>query len=85
MTPERREWRRSGVFIVNFEQIYTVFWCFHFDPVGMDKYLFKVNNKNTRTTFMNNLVSLLRLFKYLLNWLFRSSDIIETGACHHPT
>ena len=28
-TRERRQWRRSGVFIVNFEQILTLFWCFN--------------------------------------------------------
>ena len=34
-TPKRRQWRRSGVFIVNFEQITPLlhftplFWCFH--------------------------------------------------------
>ena len=28
-TPGGRQWRRSGVFSVNFEQIYTLFWCCH--------------------------------------------------------
>ena len=27
--PERYFCRRSGVFIVNFEQSHTLFWCFH--------------------------------------------------------
>ena len=28
-TPERRQWRHSGDFIVNFELCPTFFWCFH--------------------------------------------------------
>ena len=28
ITTERRDWRRSGVFIANFEHIHTFFWCF---------------------------------------------------------
>ena len=28
-TPERRHWGRSGVFIVNFEHIHTLFNCFY--------------------------------------------------------
>ena len=28
MTPEQRQWRRSGVFIVNFEQISQLFLVF---------------------------------------------------------
>ena len=28
-TPEWCHWRRSGIFIVNFEQILHIFWCFH--------------------------------------------------------
>ena len=27
-TPERRHWRHSGVFIVNFQHISASFWCF---------------------------------------------------------
>ena len=25
-------WRRSGVLVIIFEQIYTLFWCFHCYP-----------------------------------------------------
>ena len=28
-TPERRQWRKTGVVIVNFEQISELPWCFH--------------------------------------------------------
>ena len=27
-TPERRQWRRSGVFIVNLNKFHVLFWCF---------------------------------------------------------
>ena len=26
---ERRQWLCSGIFIVNFDRFYTLFWCFH--------------------------------------------------------
>ena len=41
-TPEQRQWRRSGVFIVNFE---------HISPLC---YLLKANNGNTRFNFEQN-------------------------------
>ena len=61
-TPERRYWRLSGIFIVNFEHIsllVLVFlmlyeqanarWAMNFShPTGI--YMFKVNSRNTRTT-----------------------------------
>ena len=28
-TPERRHWRHSGIFIVNYEHIHTFFYCFY--------------------------------------------------------
>ena len=55
-TPERRQWRHSGVFIVKFEHIIADWDAMHknvmmnlqFQP-GI--YLLKVSNRNTRAVF----------------------------------
>ena len=47
-TPERRHWHRSGVFIVNFEQISHIFMVYPLMLVGLSEYLFKVNYEDSR-------------------------------------
>ena len=91
-TPERRHWRRSGVFNVNFEHISHVFWktlaVFTESSILMGFWKHLRHLKfwiSTINTFSIN-VSLLHLLKtsenlrvFYVFWGYRSGTLVENG------
>ena len=75
-TPEQREWLRSGVFIINFEQISKLLWCLNFWSLKSECQLGKW------TIFLGKN---LNCFKFILKISFRSDVFWNSGFARKST
>ena len=75
-TPEQREWLRSGVFIINFEQISKLLWCLYFWSLKSECQLGKW------TIFLRKNHN---CFKFILKISFRSDVFWNSGFARKST
>ena len=84
-TPERRQWRRSGIFIVNFEHILHLFYIAHFELVNvtwaaLSKSFFCTPVNNFGDMFVNWWVG---SFLSDYNWTRTHNHLVQKRKLNH--